>query len=785
MSGDVQPPVVAGSRLDFEMLISDLSAKLTSASDEAFPEAVEESLGLVVRFFGADRGGILAVDLASHRAHVAHAWYAEHLERVPADLDISGLFPYGYHLLVELGEPFIVTDYDALPPEAAVDRATHAAMGVRSTLNIPITIGPDLRYIMNIEGMVRRIDWPISYIPRLRLLGGIFANEVERRRISDALRQSEARLELATVSAGAGAWNLDGTTGQIWATAAAKALYGFPADQDVTWDQVLEVVHADDVQRVQATVVRTLAEVSEFAEEYRIVLPSGDIRWVYARGRAQRETSGPSRRLLGISLDITARKEAEAAHRMSAARLEAAAETVSLGFYELLDRGSATFVDARCRAMAGIPESYSDGDAIPAFWVEHIHPDDRQPVLDRHEQLNDGRLDRASADYRYLHPQRGLIWLHHVVHVLERHESRAAHRTIGVIQDITDRKLVEEQLTNAHAEVQRLREQLERENIYLRQVVTSRTGSNRIVGQSQAVRRMLEEIERVAPTNSTVLLLGETGTGKELVADAIHSLSRRRDRIMVRINCAAIPVTLIESELFGRERGAYTGALSRQVGRFELADGSTIFLDEIGDLPTDVQAKLLRVLQERQIERLGNPQPIPVDVRVIAATNHHLELDIRGGRFRRDLFYRLNVFPVTVPALRDRPEDVPLLVAALVDELAALMGKRFESVSRESLDRLASYGWPGNVRELRNAIERAMILATGPVLEIEIPGQGQAAVEPASTAPSANGPDRAALLTVLEKTGWRIRGAGGAAEVLGLKPTTLEARLAKLGIKRP
>jgi formate hydrogenlyase transcriptional activator len=655
MSQPVGPAADLASRLDFETLISDLSAELASASDEAFPAAVEESLGRVIRFFGADRGGILAVDPASHSAHVIHAWYAEHLEEhVPADLDIAGLFPYGYHLLVERHEPFIVTDYDALPPEAAVDRATHAAMGVRSTLNIPVTIGTDLRYIMNIEGMVRKIDWPTSYIPRLKLLGEVFANEVERRRISDALRQSEARLELATLSAGAGAWNLDASTGQIWATAAAKALYGFPTDEDVTWDRLLEVVHADDVERVRDTVARALAAVSELAEEYRIVLPSGEIRWVSARGRVQPEASGPPHRLMGISLDVTAHK-------------------------------------------------------------------------------------RAEAD-----------------------------------------------LAAAHAEVQRLREQLERENIYLRQVVTSRMGPKRIVGQSQAVRHMLEEVEKVAPTNSTVLLLGETGTGKELVADAIHGLSARRERVMVRVNCAAIPVTLIENELFGRERGAYTGALAKQVGRFELADGSTIFLDEIGDLPMDIQAKLLRVLQERQIERLGNPQPIPVDLRIIAATNRDLDLDVRDGRFREDLFYRLNVFPVRVPPLRERPEDIPLLVDALVNELAGPMGKRIESVSRTSLDALARYTWPGNVRELRNAIERAMILATGPVLDIEIPGKGQAvAAASPSTPTNADGPDRAALLRVLEKTGWRIRGTGGAAEVLGLKPTTLEARLARLGIKRP
>jgi transcriptional regulator with GAF, ATPase, and Fis domain len=357
---------------------------------------------------------------------------------------------------------------------------------------------------------------------------------------------------------------------------------------------------------------------------------------------------------------------------------------------------------------------------------------------------------------------------------------------MGVSLDVTGRKTTEEALVTAHAEVLRLREQLERENSYLRQEVTSRRARRRIVGSSAAVRRMMEEVASVAPTNATVLLLGETGTGKELVAEAIHAASPRRDRVMVRVNCAAIPVTLIESELFGRERGAYTGALSKQVGRFELASGSTIFLDEVGDLPPDIQAKLLRVLQERLIERLGNPRPIPVDLRIIAATNRDLDRDVRDGRFREDLFYRLNVFPIRVPPLRDRLEDLPLMVDALVEEMAGPMGKRIERVSRNSLDALARHNWPGNVRELRNAVERALILAAGPVLEIAAPGTSPP--ESRGLAPSGiqtGRLDRDEYLRVLQQTGWRIRGKRGAAALLGLKPTTLETRMARLGIKRP
>jgi transcriptional regulator with GAF, ATPase, and Fis domain len=300
------------------------------------------------------------------------------------------------------------------------------------------------------------------------------------------------------------------------------------------------------------------------------------------------------------------------------------------------------------------------------------------------------------------------------------------------------------------------------------------------VGRSAAIRRSLALAEQVAATDSTALLLGETGTGKERVASYIHDCSRRRNRLMIVVNCSAIPAPLLESELFGREKGAYTGALSRQVGRFELAHGSTLFLDEVGELPVEVQAKLLRVLENRTIERLGNPKPIPVDVRIIAATHRDLAAAVRDGRFREDLYYRLNVFPIQIPPLRDRLEDVPSLVRTFVEELTRTMGKRIEEIDARSLDALADYAWPGNVRELRNAVERAMIMATGPTLSLEVPPPISAESLSRSTVTG-----QAQIEQVLHETGWRIRGPHGAAARLGLKPTTLESRIRKLGLTRP
>jgi transcriptional regulator with GAF, ATPase, and Fis domain len=306
--------------------------------------------------------------------------------------------------------------------------------------------------------------------------------------------------------------------------------------------------------------------------------------------------------------------------------------------------------------------------------------------------------------------------------------------------------------------------------------------SNGVIGESPAVRRVLEQARQVASTDSTVLLLGETGSGKEIIANHIHELSARRGRAMVRVNCAAIPGTLMESELFGREKGAFTGAVTRQIGRFEFADRSTIFLDEIGDLPADVQVKLLRVLEERAIERLGSPTAVPVDVRIIAATHRDLPERIAQGTFREDLFYRFNVFPIRVPPLRERVEDIPLLTWHFVDELSKAFHKPIETIATENMAALQQYPWPGNIRELRNVVERAMIVAKGPHLTIALPaGSAVRSVRSDRIADV----EREHIRHVLESSRWRIRGGGGAADRLGLRPTTLETRMAKLGLSRP
>ena len=370
------------------------------------------------------------------------------------------------------------------------------------------------------------------------------------------------------------------------------------------------------------------------------------------------------------------------------------------------------------------------------------------------------------------------------------------------IRDTTERKLIAEALKKAHNELERrveertvelrtalseiktMKDQLETENIYFRHENKMRHRFEHILGQSDGLKYVLYRAEQVAPANTTVLILGETGTGKELIAAAIHNMSPRKERPLITVNCAALPDNLIESELFGREKGAFTGADTRQVGRFEVAHGSTLCLDEIGELPLEVQAKLLRVIQHNEFERLGSSHTVKVDVRIVATTNRNLEEEARNGRFRQDLYYRLNVFPITVPPLRQRKEDIPLLVQAFVERYSRKLGKQITSIQKETMKALQDYPWPGNVRELESIIERAVILCPGPVLQLA--DKLEISSPPLSSAvKTLEETERNQISKTLSETRWRIEGKDGAAAILGLNPSTLRARMHKLGIVRP
>jgi len=452
------------------------------------------------------------------------------------------------------------------------------------------------------------------------------------------------------------------------------------------------------------------------------------------------------------------------------ARMQQVLDAMPGLFYIFDTEGRLRYWNRKLETFTG----YSAEELAEKHILDFIHPDDRAHVA---EALGDVlSTGTGYAEYQLLLKDGRTV--PHVGNGARCHfEGR--DWAVGLAVDVTTLRETERQLQERVVEVEELRRRLELENLYLREEAKLIHRHGDIVGDSPAIRAVLAQVEKVAGTEASVLLLGETGTGKELIAERIHELSPRRGHPMIKVNCAALPPTLMESEIFGREKGAYTGAVTREVGRFELADGSTLFLDEVGELSLDLQGKLLRALESGEFERVGSPRTRTVDVRVVAATNRDLAAEVREGRFRKDLFYRLNVFPIRVPALRERREDIPLLVWAFIEELGRSTGGVIDKVPQRVMGQLQQYTWPGNVRELRNVVERSMILSQGGTLRLTLPEAGESVEDEPVTLDEVQ---RRHIRRILEISGGRISGQGGAAEILGLKPTTLRSRMVRLGL---
>ena len=481
--------------------------------------------------------------------------------------------------------------------------------------------------------------------------------------------------------------------------------------------------------------------------------------------------------LLVVSSDVTERMAAQQALRESEERFRNMADNAPVMIWVSGPDKSCTYVNKRWLDFTGRTLEQDLGNG----WAESIHPDDR----DRSFEIYSNSIEERKPfgmEYRVRRYDGEYRWIYDTGVPRFSTDGEFLGAT-GSCIDITERKQSEVDLRQAHEELQQLKNQLEAENVYLHQELQLDPTFGEIIGQSDAIKYVLFKITQVAPTDTTVLITGETGTGKELVARAIHSSSARKDRAFIKVNCGALAPSLIESELFGHEKGAFTGAAARKLGRFELANGGTIFLDEIGELPLDLQVKLLRVIQESEFERLGGTKTIKADVRIIAATNRNLKLEVENGSFREDLWYRLNVYPITVPPLRQRKEDIPLLVEHFVNGYAKKFGKTITSVSPRALQTFQNHSWPGNVRELANAIERAVIHAKGTVLH-SIDRFEEIVEELPFAAKTLEEVEREYIARTLENTGWRIEGPHGAANVLGLNPSTLRTRMIKLGIQR-
>jgi PAS domain S-box-containing protein len=731
-------------------------------------------------------------------------------------------------------------------------------------------------------------------------------------RAQQALARSESHLTEVQRLTHTGSW--------VWAVPGRQfmhvsdewyRIHGFdPKDGMPTWEQRLQCIHPEDREQWQNRIAGAIAQKSDYEVEYRVVLPSGAVRFIHVIGHPILNASGALIQFIGSSTDITERKRAEESVRQSEQHLRDVIETIPATAWTGRPDGTNDFVNQRWQEYTGL----SLQDMSSFGWRPALHPDD----VDTHESRwresiatgtpfeNEARLRRAhDGEYRWflhrgvpLRNQQGAIvkwygtgfdiedrkraeeallrserylaeaqrltragsWAWNVaangpVHwsqenyrvfgfdpagglpkdeavygrihdadrerIVEsfataiRHNKRGFDECfrlafpdgkikhirsvgypvfdscgelfefVGTTIDVTEQHESRSALESAFAEIKALKDQLYEENVLLKEEVDKASMFEEIVGESPALRSVLARLAKVAPTDSTVLITGETGTGKELIARAIHKRSHRSARAFVCVNCAAVPSSLITSELFGHEKGAFTGATQRRLGRFELAEGGTLFLDEVGELSVETQIALLRVLQEREFERLGGTRPIRANVRVIAATNRDLQDSIEVGAFRSDLYYRLNVFPVEMPPLRERKEDIPLLVEYFIDRFASRAGKRIRRIDRETLARLTSYAWPGNIRELQNVIERSIIVCDTECFTVDESWLSRAASQPDRSQLKISASEEKRLIeAALAEAQGQVSGPTGAAAKLGIPASTLDSKIKALKINK-
>jgi PAS domain S-box-containing protein len=572
----------------------------------------------------------------------------------------------------------------------------------------------------------------------------------------------------------------------------------------LTLEQALEwgwktAVHPADLPRVLGVFQEALNLVRPFNVEGRFRRFDGEYRWFLFRGNPLCDQSGKVVKWYGtntdledriraedvLRADIETRKQIEVRLRENEAHLLEVQRLTRTGSWRLnTTSGKVTVSPEVLRRYDVKPD---EDISNPEFWFRRIHPDDRKWVRDLFERSVAQKTD-YQADYRILLPDGTVKHQHSIGHPV-LNEAGNLVEFVGTTMEVTEQVQAREKLEKAFAEIKFLKEQLQKENVALREEVDRVSMFEEIVGTSRALQRVLSRASKVAPTDSTVLITGETGTGKELIARAIHKRSPRAGRAFVSVNCAALAPSLILSELFGHEKGAFTGAAQRRLGRFELANAGTIFLDEVGDLPLDTQIALLRVLQEREFERVGGKEAIKVDVRVVAATNRDLEAAQANGSFRADLYYRLSVFPIEMPPLRQRKEDLLVLMEYFVHRYGQKAGKSFRNIDPRTLDLFQAYDWPGNIRELQNVVERSVIVSFGDTFRVDEAWMSRACDQTKrESTPWAAGQDssdeRQIIEAALAESRGRVSGPKGAAAKLGVPPSTLDSRIKKLEIRK-
>jgi formate hydrogenlyase transcriptional activator len=580
-------------------------------------------------------------------------------------------------------------------------------------------------------------------------------SETELRRMTDAVAQSIVVL------------NPDGKA--ISANRVALEYTGLSLEEVQATGFRERVFHPDDIARLHETRLRALSGTMPFENEQRVRRADGQYRWFLIQYKPVVDDDGHVACWYATGTDIEDRKRAENKLRQDERELRQLMDALPQHVLVLDKDGALLLANRTMLDYIGCTlEEMCLGTREPLN--KDVHPDDLERI-EGERSLGLSNSVPFEMERRLLGKDREFRWfLFRYNPVMD--EDGAVVRWFATATDIEERRQTEDRMRN--------------ETVALREAIVRSSMQEKIVGSSPSLRRVLAEVERVAATDSTVLILGETGTGKELIAREIHNRSTRASRAFVSVNCAAIPSSLIASELFGHEKGAFTGAIQRRIGRFESADGGTLFLDEIGELPPETQVALLRALQERTFERIGGLRPVAVDVRVLAATNRDLDAAIAEGSFRKDLFYRLNVFPVHVPALRERGADIPLLVEYLVARYAQKTGKRIQRIGNETMDLFKRYSWPGNVRELQNVIERAVILCDGETFSVDASWFGERSKSPVrakTLASDLSAHEKTMIENALRQSSGRVSGANGAASILGMPRQTLESKLRRLGIK--
>ena len=621
------------------------------------------------------------------------------------------------------------------------------------------------------------------------IITGMLMNITEHKRILESLRKNEKVFEKAQQIAQVGSWEWDMETDMLHCSNEAYRILGMtPQESRVTFDTFLAMVHLDDRQKVRDAIDELIAnDRKEEGLEIRIIRKNGAKRSVLLRGQAVFASNRKPKSMIGAVLDITERKQAEEALLKSEERLTEAQRIGHVGSWDWdVMSGHLHWSDETFRIFGLIPQEFP---ATYEAFLNRIYPRDRLAV---EEAVNKSMRDPNtpySVEHRIVLPDGTVRTVHERGEVTFDAYDGKPIRMIGSVHDVSEHK-------RAENEIKRLKDRMEAENIYLKDEIEAKEGYGDIIGVSETIQSTIRKCRQVAHMKTTVLLTGETGTGKGIFARYIHQESDRKNKPFVNVNCAGLPANLIESELFGREKGAFTGSTARQIGRFELANGGTIFLDEIGELPVELQSKLLKVIEEGEFERLGSPKTVKVDVRIIASTNRNLEEEMKKGRFRLDLYYRLSVFPISIPPLRERKGDVLLLAKNFIEKFSKKYKKDFKQLPARIIEALEKYHWPGNVRELINVIDRAVIVSDGSELKlaetVESPlrevGQTQRPVGPHDASYiryQAEVALKEQILSALSRTGWRVEGSHGAAAILGINPSTLRTRMKKLGIVRP